>query len=309
LPSAPEPAESRPPPGPPAGDVVAVAGEPEGIAISPARSVAAVAVRGARPGVDLLDAVTGQRRAFVPLAGTARHLELAGPDGPLLVPLESADRLDVLALPGGRLLESVPVGRQPHDAAAIGSTFMVGDELSNTVHLISGGHVTGIVAAPLQPGGLAAVDGEFVVVGVRARVVAAYRPDGSMITEATAGSGPTHVVAGADGYFYVADTLGGSLLVYHLSGPRLQRVGTVQLGRSSRPYGLASDPGRGWVFVTLTGTDQLMGLRFQDGRVTERLSWTTGRQPNSVAWDPTDRTAVVGDTASDEIEFIGIPEE
>lgn len=240
----------------------------------------AVAVRGTRPGVELLDARTGNVQVFVPLGGEARHLELAAADGPLLVPVETADRLDVIALPSGRLLGCVPVGRQPHDAAAIGTTVMVGDELANTAHVISGGHVVEVVAAPLQPGGVAAVGGEFVVVGVRARVVAAYLPNGSMIANAAAGSGPTHVVAGADGYFYVADTLGGALLVYRLAGRHLRRVGAVGLGRFTRPYGLAADPGTGWVFVTLTGTDQLVGLRFEGDRVAQRVVWATGRQPN-----------------------------
>ncbi len=308
LSSAPEPAVSPPLARSPAGRLVPVGAEPEGIAVSPLTSVAAVAVRGAIPGIDLLDATTGRQQSFVALGGAARHLDLAGPGGPLLVPAESTDRLYVVALPSGRLLASAPVGRQPHDAAAIGPVVLVGDELANTAHIIEGGQVTAVIPVPLQPGGVAAVDGAFVVVGVRARVVAAYRPDGSFIAEAAAGAGPTHVVAGANGYFYVADTSGGALLVYRLAGAQLRQVGTVNLGRSSRPYGLAADPRTGWVFVTLTGTNQLVGMRLDGARIIKRSLWATGRQPNSVAVDTPAASVMVTDTASDQVELIPLPE-
>jgi DNA-binding beta-propeller fold protein YncE len=138
-------------------------------------------------------------------------------------------------------------------------------------------------------------------------LVAVYRPDGTQVGQAAAGAGPTHVVAGAGGYFFVADTLGGSLLVYRLDGDRVRETAHVGLGKGSRPYGLASDPSSGWVYVTLTGDDQVVGLRFADGRVAERRTWATGQQPNSVAVDPGARSLVVADTASDQVEFIPLP--
>jgi DNA-binding beta-propeller fold protein YncE len=243
------------------------------------------------------------------MGGAARPLELAGPCGPLLVPAETDDRLYEAALPSGRLLESVPVGRQPHIAAAIGSTILIGDELANTAQIIVGRHGSAVIAAPLQPGGVDAVDGAFVVVDVRARIVTAYRPDGSITSKAPAGTGPTHVVAGPDGYFYVADTLGGTLLVYQLTGTELHMVGKVGLGRSTRPYGLAADPDTRWVFVALTGTNQLVvGLRLQGGRVTKRVVWATGGQPNSVAVDAAADSAVVTATGSNQVEFIALQE-
>ncbi|MDE3205255.1 MAG: YncE family protein [Acidobacteriota bacterium] len=307
LPGAPEPAASPPPTAPPAGRTVAVGTQPEGVAVSAATSTVAVAVRGAHPGVDLLDARTATLEKFVALGGEARHLQLGGPAGPLLVPAESDDRLYELALPSGAVEAAVPVGRQPHDAAAVGSTVMVGDELADTAHVVVAGRVTRVVPAPLQPGGVAAVDHEFVVVGVRARTVAVYRPDGTLVDRLAAGAGPTHVVAGPDGYFYVADTLGGALLVYRLAGGAVRAVGTVDLGGTSRPYGVAVDATTGWVFVTLTSTDQLVGLHLDGAAVTARAVWATGRQPNSVAVDPPARSVVVTDTGDDRLQFIPFP--
>jgi DNA-binding beta-propeller fold protein YncE len=145
----------------------------------------------------------------------------------------------------------------------------------------------------------------FLVVGVRARVVAAYRPNGSLIARATSGAGPTHVAAGTDGWFYVADTNGGRLLVYRLNGDSLKQENSIPVG--SKPYGIAFDPSTNDVFVTLTGSNQLVGLRFDGPRVAARWTWATGRQPNSVAVDVHDREAVVAVTGSNAVEMIPLP--
>jgi hypothetical protein len=47
------------------------------------------------------------------------------------------------------------VGRQPHDAAAVGQTIFVGNELSNTVSLIRGGKQVSVEPAPRTPVGTA----------------------------------------------------------------------------------------------------------------------------------------------------------
>jgi hypothetical protein len=131
----------------------------------------------------------------------------------LLVPLESADRLAEVALPSGTVIASTPVGRQPHDAAAASGAIFVGDELANTVHIVRPGGTTHVVAGPLQPGGVAAsTDGSVVVVGVRGRLLTAYRADGTALGSTRCGAGPTHVVAGSGGLYWVVDTNGGAVL-------------------------------------------------------------------------------------------------
>ena len=66
---------------PPVGRVVPVPNGPEGIVIGTS-GVAAIAVRDPAA-IVLVDAVTGDMRRTVPLDGAARHLSLAGPDGPV----------------------------------------------------------------------------------------------------------------------------------------------------------------------------------------------------------------------------------
>jgi DNA-binding beta-propeller fold protein YncE len=141
LSTAPEPAVSPPAAARLPGTVMALAGSPEGITIDRAALVE-VAVRD--PGGIVLFALgsppsaagpahPGLRRT-VPIPGEARHLALAGPDGPLLVPDEPDNRLLELALPSGRRIASVPTGRNPHNAAAgAGGTIFVVDELANTI--------------------------------------------------------------------------------------------------------------------------------------------------------------------------------
>lgn len=72
----------------------------------------------------------------------------------------------------------------------------------------------------------------------------------------------------------------------------------------AKPYGLAADPATGWVFVTLTGANQLIGLRFAGASVRQRLSWPTGRQPNSVAVDSHNGLLAVTATGTDQVELI-----
>jgi DNA-binding beta-propeller fold protein YncE len=224
----------------------------------------------------------------------------------LLVPEESADRLVEVALPSGAVIASVPVGRQPHDAAAAGGRVFVGDELANTVHILEPDGTTRVLAAPLQPGGVAASpDGSTVViVGVRGRRITAYRADGTVIGTADCGSGPTHVVAGEGGLFWVADTAGRAVLAFRVGAKGPVQVARVPVG--ARPYGVAYDAVRHTLWVTLTGVNQLVGLQLGGASVLEREVYATVRQPNSVAVDQaTGEVVVTASGSTGAIELIG----
>jgi len=284
--------------------VLGLAGTPEGVAVDQSGTVA-VNVR--QPdGLVLFDLANPSQRRTVAMAGSARHLSLAGRDGPLLVPDESDDRLVELALPSGAVLASIPVGRQPHDAVAVGTdTIFVGNELANTIDVIVDGALARAVPAPLQPGGLAtSPDGSVVVaVGVRGRRISAYRLDGSVIGSANCGVGPTHVVAGDDGLFWVADTNGGTVLGFRVDehGPR--QVARITVG--PRPYGVAYDPRRSTLWITLTGSDELVGLHLNNTSVTSRTTYATVRQPNTVAVsEATDELVVTGSTPQGALQLI-----
>src|SRR5205085_10080603 len=136
------------------GRIVPLPGEPEGLAWDTTTGTIAVAVR--NPGaLVLVDAATGAERVRTPLGGAGRHLQLAAPGGPVLVPSENDDRLYRVTLPDGMVSAASPVGRQPHDAApAAGGRVFVGDELADTVHVVEPDGSARVVPAPAQPGGV-----------------------------------------------------------------------------------------------------------------------------------------------------------
>ncbi len=96
----PEPAVSPAVAGTPPGRIVALPGEPEGLALDSRTATLAVALR--KPdGVALVDLGTGVERRRVALGGSPRHLQLAGPGGPVLAPAEGNDRPVPDRPPGG----------------------------------------------------------------------------------------------------------------------------------------------------------------------------------------------------------------
>ena len=300
----PEPAGAPVPAEAPAGRVVPLAGQPEGLVVDgPTRTIAA-AVRNP-DGVALLDADTGVERTRRLFAGSARHLQLARPGGPVLVPAEGTDRLYQVSLPDGALVGDVGVGRQPHDAAAAAdSRIFVSDELADQVSVVEGDRRVAQLPAPAQPGGLAAaLDGSVVVVlGVRGRELEAYRPDGTSLGRAPGGVGPTHVRAGPDGRFYVTDTQGDALVVFEVGPEGPRQVASV--AAKGAPYGLAIDATRRIAYVTFTATNRVQAFRLDGQTPKADRSWPTLRQPNDVAVDPVSGRIVVAGTADNALQLI-----
>lgn len=279
-------------------------GTPEGLAADDPDGILAVGLR--RPdAVALVDVTTGRVRKIVRLPGAPRHLQLAGPAGPVLVPAEQADQLIQLTLPGGQVVADTHVGHQPHDAAAAGPVVFVGNEYSNTVSLVRGGKQIAVEPAPLQPGGVAAArnGSAVVVVGVRGRRIEAYAPDGRPLGTAPVGVGPTHVRAAPNGLFYVADTEGDALIAFRVTAAGPHQVGSVRT-ECCTPYGIAIDGRRGVVYVTLTATNRLESFRISGhGLVPDRI-WPTVRQPNDVAVDEATGQVFVAGTDDDQLQLI-----
>jgi DNA-binding beta-propeller fold protein YncE len=136
------------------------------------------------------------------------------------------------------------------------------------------------VATPLGPTGLAALpEGPVGVVGGRERVLATYDPRTLReLARVPAGVGPTNVVA-RNGRFYVADTGGRALLIFE-TRPELALVHRGAL--PGAPWGLAVDPGRDRIWVTIPARNRVIG--FSATRRPDRLQgFDTVRQPRAVA--------------------------
>ncbi len=304
LATAPEPAVSPPAQANLPGTLYPLAGSPEGVVVDRSGLVA-VSVRNPG-GIVLFPIGQPDSRRTVPIGGEARHLALATPAGPLLVPDEPTDQLVEVDLPTGQLEVAVGVGRNPHNAAGgAGGTVFVADELANTISIVNNSVVTKVVRAPLQPGGVtASADGTVMVaVGVRGRQVTAYHLDGTVIGSAACGAGPTHEITGNGGLYWVADTNGGNVLGFRVSAHGITQVATIPVG--PKPYGLAFDPKTDTLWVTLTGADRLVGLHLRGSSVSSRTVLDTVQQPNTVAVDPASGTLVVtGSTPSGYLQII-----
>jgi DNA-binding beta-propeller fold protein YncE len=280
-PRAAEPAASPPQAGEPTGRVVRVGAGPEGVAFDPETGLVAVGLRDPDL-LALVDGATGEVRRRVPLPAAPRHLTLAGPGGPVLVPAEEADALAVVALPDGEA-EVVRVGDHPHDADALAGAYYVGDEFGSTLSVVRDGRLRAQAPVDVQPGGVVAVRDAVGVVSVRAYTLELLDP-GDLRGQGSqsAGLGPTHAVADAEGRVYVADTRGDALIVFE-TRPRLRWIARVPLPGS--PYGMAADPRRGRVWVTLTARNEVAEVVAGDAPRRGR-TLPTVRQPNTLAVDP-----------------------
>jgi DNA-binding beta-propeller fold protein YncE len=282
LPPAAEPASAPALERRPAGRVVPVGNRPEGVVADPATGLVAVGLREPDE-LALVDGASGEVRHRVPLPGAPRHLGLAAPGGPVLVPTEPGNALTRVTLPDGER-DSVAVGAFPHDAAVAGGRIFAADERGGTVSVVEGESVRRIPVAR-QPGGVAAVDGgrKVAVVSVRERVLELYDADTlERVGRAPAGAGPTHVVAAEGGLAYVVDTAGDGLLVFETRG-KLRILRRYPLLGS--PYGIAADLRNGRLWVTLTERNQLVELA-TSARPHRLATYPTVRQPNTVAVDP-----------------------
>jgi DNA-binding beta-propeller fold protein YncE len=118
--------------------------------------------------------------------------------------------------------------------------------------------------------------------------------------QAAAGIGPTHVVA-AGGRLYVTDTQGGALLVF-ATRPKLELVRRVFL--PGGPYGLAVDPGRHRLWVTLTARNEVVALA-ANGHPVPRRRLATVRQPDAIAVDSATGTLVIRGADRRVVQLVG----
>ena len=294
-----EPAAAPEPARVPAGRVEDVAARPQGIVYDAQTNLLAVAVRDPDR-LLLLDPTTLDVRRTVPLPGKARHLQLSGPGGPVLVPSETANEIIEVSLPNGTT-RATKVGRHPHDAA--GTTrgdIIVGNEFSGSISVVRDGNVVRTIGDLNQPGSVTTDGARVAVVDVGDYTVSTYDVRAARrIGRVAAGRGPTHGVLAGDGRLAVADTRGDQLALYTLEP--LARVDTLDLPGS--PYGLAGDPETSTVWVTLTGTNELVGVDTTGAsKITDR--YPTVRQPNTVAVAPGGRTLWVTGTADGVVQRI-----
>ena len=114
------------------------------------------------------------------------------------------------------------------------------------------------------------------------------------VTELSAGDGPTHLVADKHGRLVVVDTRGAALLVY---SPPPDAAQIARYALPGQPYGVTYDPTRDRLWVTVTATNEVVGLDLSGSEPREVARFATVQQPNTVAVDPkTGRLFITGTT-------------
>ena len=249
----------------------------------------------------LLDPTTLAVQKSVPLPGKVRHLQLAGPGGPVLVPSESANQIIEVSLPDAST-RATDVEEQPHDAAgAANGDVIVGNEFSGSISVVRDGKVIKTFDDLLQPGGVITSGDTVAIVDVKDYTVTTYDlATLRRIARVPAGKGPTHGVLAADGRLVVTDTRGNQVLIYSLDP--LQKVGSLAL--PGNPYGITSDPETDIVWVTLTSRNQLVGLDVSGSTPRVIATYPTVRQPDTVAVAPGSRTLWVTGTKDGTVQRI-----
>ena len=296
LPSAAEPQNAPPPPATTPGRIVPVGARPEGVAVDGLTRTVAVNTHDPDELV-LLDAESLAVTRRIPLPGSARHLELAAPGGPVLVPVETANALVEVQIPGGAAAPPIVTGTSPHDAAAAANgTVFVGNELGGTVSVVRDGRIVKVFhrqRAARRPGGCRHRRRH---AGRTEKHVDRLRRGHTVHPRlGPAGAGPTHLVADKHGRLIAADTRGDTIRVFEpLPTPR--EVATI--GQPRGPYGVAYDPARDRLWVASSGGNEVVGYDMTQPapRAVRRIP--TVQNPYTVGVDPgTGRLFVAGVTA------------
>jgi DNA-binding beta-propeller fold protein YncE len=293
------PADSPIPTVAPAGSVVPVGAGAEGIVVDPATRSVVVGVRDPDALV-VLDEDTLRERARIALPGHLRHLVLAGP-GTVLVPDEDSNRLLTVDLPSARITASLVTGTSPHYVVATpDGTLFVADEAGHDVAVVRAGRVVARLPDAVMPGGMAVAGGRLGLVDVASDTLTIYDTTTlARLSSTPLGAGPTHEVADDRGDLVAADTRASALLFSTTAGSpaELARAVPRSMPLPGTPYGLAYDPARDRLWVTLTATNQLVGLDTRSEPPREIARIPTVRQPDTVAVDEaTGRLAVAGAT-------------
>jgi DNA-binding beta-propeller fold protein YncE len=295
LPPPAEPGQAPAPVGPLPGRQVAVGDSPEGIVVDAQTRTVAVAKRNPNELV-LINADSGVVTGRVPLPGFVRHLQLAKPGGPVLVPVESADALVRVDLPGGHAEPQLITGTVPHDASeAPNGTVFVANEHGGTVAAIRGDDIVKVFTDSVQPAGLAPVGNRMGLLDVRKNDLTVYDTEALTIVGSTpAGAGPTHLVADKHGRFIAADTRGDAVRVFSTEPRELASV-----PQPGGPYGIAYDPTRDLLWVASSGTNEVVGYDMAQDTPREVKRVATVQNPYTVAVDAlTGRLFVAGVTAA-----------
>ncbi|MFD4182652.1 YncE family protein [Rhodococcus sp. NPDC058514] len=265
------------------------------------------------------DPTTGTVALLTPDAGRLLLLPAADPAAaPREVPLPGGvaslgkARDGVLVVPAGRAVvrvdlasgqsTTVEVDGDVRSAAFLGTgDLAVGTADGSVLVLDTNGQQTERIS------GLASVD----ALGVTGEQLTALDRRQTSVTEIDipekhlgralrAGEGATNLTTDHFGRVLVTDTRGGELIAL-TTDPLMMRQ---RFPVPNSPYGIAFDDTANLVWVTLTGSNEVVGYDLSSGIPVEKHRFATVRQPNAVTVDPSTGTLFVGSAVGDGLQSI-----
>ena len=293
LPPPAEPGQAPAPDATPPGRTVPVGDAPEGVVVDAVTRTVAVLKRNPDELV-LINADTGAVTGRTPLPGSGRHLQLAKPGGPVLVPVESANALVRVDLPGGNAEPQIITGTVPHDASeAPNGTVFVANEHGGTTTVLRGDDIVKVFTDSVQPAGMAPVGNLMGMLDVRKNDLTVYDADKLTIVGSTpAGDGPTHLAADKHGRYIAADTRGNAVRVFS-TDPK--QVGMV--AQAGAPYGITYDATRDRLWVASSATNEVVGYDMAQDTPREVARLATVQNPYTLGVDATTgRLFIAGNT-------------
>jgi DNA-binding beta-propeller fold protein YncE len=309
LPLAAEPLGAPEPTSTPPGQQVEVGPAAEGVVVDPVTRTVAVAKRNPNELV-LLDADTGAIRTRTALPGFVRHLQLAAPGGPVLVPVESANAVVRVDLPSGSAQPPIVVGTVPHDVTqAPNGTVMAADELGGTVSAVRGDEVVKVFTDAVQPAGIVPVGDIVGMVDVRKNTLTTYDVASlNIVGEVPAGAGPTHLVADRHGRMIATDTRGDAVIVFEpTTGPDGGPREVARVAQPGGPYGITYDPVRDRVYVASSGTNEVVAYDMTNPQPREVGRVATVQNPYTLGVDPTTGRLYVAGVSTGVVQIVDPP--
>ena len=314
-------ATSPPPDRPPAGDVLALTGQPTAALFDPTTSSLAVFTPGTDPQAPGTLTIIGPAGAARPVALPAGTTAIAG-DGKGAVYATTRGGFVTVDLATGGLAATTIDGHDATDFTAVarrvdgrllvgsaaGAVYVLADQTSSgqtdsdqTGSGQTGSDQTRVTAETTIFSRVDAIvtEGETAVVLDRAQTsVTALNQQGAVQQALRAGLGATTIAADPAGRVLVTDTRGGQLLVFSVD-PLIQRQG-YPIGES--PYAIASSNTLVW--VSQTAINSVAGYDLGTGIPVEKVRYPTVRQPNSLAFDEVSGTLYVVSGSGDGIQVI-----
>ncbi|MGV9666516.1 hypothetical protein ACWDUL_29375 [Nocardia niigatensis] len=262
-------------------------------------SLAAVTTVGDKPVLRLTGNATPDHKSTdVTLPGKAASLALGKPGEILVAVPGKILRVDAASAK----VTEIAVDGDVHAVALRPDGSLVAGLADGKVLLLDAdGTVRHTISGLSSADAVEAGDGAVVVLDRRQTAVVQLDGTSKLGLSLRAGDGASNMIGDHFGRRIVADTAGQELLVYTADPLVLHQRFPV----GSSPYALAYDQRSETVWVTLTGSNEVVGYDLSTGIPVEVGRYPTVRQPNAVTIDGRTGDMFVGSATGDGLQRIG----